>query len=410
MTTINDFGVTDDVTDNLASYHNRLLGGTVRAEFVNTETISATKELADADCQFQVLTASSTDRTVELAPEATTNHLTVIYNATPSSDNFNIVVKDDSGTATFTTLAPDKWSTFIPVSGEGWKELSPNQNNAPVQGGLVNGYISRSVASNNLTVAIKTLSGGDPSATDPVYCRVGNTVRAITAALTVTKNAGTNWCNAGGAELATKEVDYFVYLGYNATDGVVIGFSRIAHARVYSDFNTTTTDERYAAISTITTAAATDEYEVIGRFNATLSAGAGYTWSVPATSVVVSRPIYETRWMDWAPAYSASGSLTYTSVTTTSAKYKINGDRVMYYLTSTGTLGGSASNALMATVPLDSSITSTIAGNGNTANVATKGVYFSTGTPDKFAVEKYDGSNYATSGSCAVNIFGQYFV
>lgn len=280
--------------------------------------------------------------------------------------------------------------------------------NAPVQGGLINGYISRAVASNNLTVSLKTMAGADPSATDPVYVRIGNTVRKISAALSVTKNAGTNWCNAGGSELATKEIDYFVYMGYNATDGVVIGFARIAHARTYSDFNTTSTDERYAAISTITTAAASDEYEVVGRFNATLSAGAGFTWSVPATSVVVSRPIFETRWLDWTPAYSASGSLTYSSVSTTSAKYKFNGDRVMYYLTAAGTLGGSASNTLYATIPFDPSVTTTTVGNGNVSGVSTRGVFITTGTPDKFSVAKYDDSNYATSGSSTINILGQY--
>lgn len=121
MADLTDFQVTDDVTDNLASLHNRLLGGNLRAEFVNIETISATKELADSDCPFQIITAGSTDRTVELAPEATTNHVTLVYNTTPSSDGYNVLVKDDSGGTTYATLAPDEWSMFIPFSGEGWK-------------------------------------------------------------------------------------------------------------------------------------------------------------------------------------------------------------------------------------------------------------------------------------------------
>lgn len=123
MADLTDFQVTDDVTDNLATYHNRLLGGTLRAEFVNTETISATKELTDADCQFQVITASGADRTVELAPEATTNHITLVYNTTPSSDGHNVLVKDDSGSTTYSTLGVDDWAVFIPFSGEGWKVL-----------------------------------------------------------------------------------------------------------------------------------------------------------------------------------------------------------------------------------------------------------------------------------------------
>src|ERR1041385_3880934 len=101
----------------------------------------------------------------------------------------------------------------------------------PQQGFLINGKLSVTVASNNLTVALKTLAGNNPSASEPVYVRMQDTVDSITAALSVTKNAGTNWFNAGAAELATKEIDYFVYLGYNATDGVVIGFARIPYAR-----------------------------------------------------------------------------------------------------------------------------------------------------------------------------------
>lgn len=169
------------------------------------------------------------------------------------------------------------------------------QINAP-QGFLINGKIVVTDAA-GITVAIKTLAGTDPSATDPVYVRIGNTVRTISAALSVSKADGTNWCNAGSAELATKEIDYFAYLGYNTTDGVVIGFSRYPGANSYDDFSVTTTNEKYCAISTTTNAAATDYYEVIGRFAATLSGGAGYTWSVPTFTAknLIQRPIYENR-------------------------------------------------------------------------------------------------------------------
>lgn len=188
--------------------------------------------------------------------------------------------------------------------------LSLANFNAP-QGFLINGKISVTDAA-GITVAIKTLAGTDPSATDPVYVRIGDTVRTISAALSVAKADGTNWMNAGAAETATKEIDYFVYLGYNATDGVTIGFSRIPYANQYSDFSATTTNEKYCAISTITNAASTDYYENIGRFAATLSAGAGYTWSVPAYTAanLIQRPIYETRVLSYLPTYTGWSSLT----------------------------------------------------------------------------------------------------
>lgn len=168
------------------------------------------------------------------------------------------------------------------------------------QGYLQNGVITRSVSSNNITVAIKTLAGNDPSASDPVIVRIGDSIRTITSALSVTKNAGTNWFSSGSSDLATGEIDYFVYLGYNATDGVTIGFARIPHANTYGDFNTTSTNARYCAISTITNATSTDQYENVGRFNATLSATASFNWSVPATSIVINRPIFDTRWLNVA--------------------------------------------------------------------------------------------------------------
>lgn len=182
------------------------------------------------------------------------------------------------------------------------------------RGFLINGKISTSVATNDLTVAIKTLAGADPSTSDPVYVRIGDTMRSITSALSHTLADGTNWFNSGAASTATLEMDYFVYLGYNATDGVVIGFSRIPYARVYGDFSATSTNDKYAAISTITNAASTDEYEVVGRFNAILSATAAFNWSLPATSIVISRPIFNTRVLSFTPSWTniTQGSATNT--------------------------------------------------------------------------------------------------
>jgi len=199
--------------------------------------------------------------------------------------------------------------------------------NAP-QGFLINGKIVPSVTSSNLTVAIKTLAGTDPSATNPVYVRIGDTVRTITAALSVTKNAATNWFNSGSAELATKEVDYFAYLGYNATDGVVIGFARIPYATSYGDFSTTANLAKYAAISTITNAASTDNYELVGRFAATLSATAAFTWSVPTFTAInlIQRPIYETRLLEWVTTWTG-----YSVAPTGTYRYRVVGNQLRLY-------------------------------------------------------------------------------
>lgn len=286
------------------------------------------------------------------------------------------------------------------------------------QGFLINGKIVPSVASSDLTVAIKTLAGTDPSASDPVYCRIGDTVRAITSALSVTKNDATNWFNAGSSELATKEIDYFVYLGYNATDGVVVGFARIPGATSYGEFSATTTNEKYCAISTITTAASTDYYENIGRFAATLSAGAGYTWSVPAFTAInlIQRPIFESRKLSWAPTVTCSGSMTFASATQSEYIYRISGigggNRISLYIGSTFTTGGTASNEIYYTIPWtadDASDQYACQGGyaHDSANVAAWGGF---NTATKTYNRKYDSSNWGLGAGRGVTAFFDFFI
>lgn len=227
-------------------------------------------------------------------------------------------------------------------------------------GFMLNGKISVTVASNNITVAIKTLAGSDPSASDPVYVRIGNTVRSITAALSVTKNAGTNWFNAGGSELATKEIDYFVYLIWNttpATDVIDIGFARIPHGRVYSEFSGTSTNEKYLAYGNASAPTSTDDVVNIGRFAATLSGGAGYTWTVPTfTSVnLIQRPIFSTRWLTWVPTWSASAG-NVTGVTVSHAKYRIDMDSCEIDITVTAYTLSSTPAVVYHTLPFSSAL------------------------------------------------------
>jgi hypothetical protein len=265
--------------------------------------------------------------------------------ATPASHYKLAEVAVGAGVTTITNanITDTRRSVFVMPTG------ARNQ-------GLINGKIVPTVASNDLTVAIKTLSDTDPSASNPVGIWIGNTLRWITSSLSISANAGTNWFNSGSSELATYEVDYFAYIGYNATDGVVLGFSRIPYARLYSDFNTGTTNERYARISTITNAAAGDNYVNVGRFAATLSASASFNWSVPAftNANLIQEPIYESRELYWQPTYSGSGAMTYTSVTTTEAAYRVlNNGLYRIQLFTQGTTGGTAGTAIQATLPFN---------------------------------------------------------
>ena len=246
--------------------------------------------------------------------------------------------------------------------------------------GLLGGRIQATVASNNLTLAVKTLAGTDPSASSPVGIWIGDTLRWITSALSVSANAGTNWFNSGSAGLATREIDYFAYIGYNATDGVVLGYARIPYAKLYSDFNTTTTNARYARISTITNAAAGDNYVNIGRFAATLSAGGGHTWTVPTfnNSNLIQEPIYNTRGLIYTFDNSViswtGGSGTAPTRTDSGATYYIHGNRLIfdgwYFSSSTG--GNTALYSLPMPIGPDfKGISVRFAGNGYYSNSAT---------------------------------------
>jgi hypothetical protein len=217
------------------------------------------------------------------------------------------------------------------------------------EGYLVNGKISVTVAANDITVALKTLSGGNPSATDPVSVWIAGAFRRCTAALSVTKADATDWM-ALGSVLPATETDLFAYLIWNttpATDIMDIGFSRIPYGRVYSDFSGTTTNDRYLAFANASTPTSTDSVCVIGRFAATLSAGAGYTWSVPTytNANLIQYPITETRWLTWTPTW-AGWSVAPTSVF---ARYKIHGDECTHIARSAA---GGTSNGTGATYTL----------------------------------------------------------
>lgn len=226
----------------------------------------------------------------------------------------------------------------------------------PPQGFLYNGKIVPSVSSNNLTVALKGLDGNDPSATNPVYVRIGNVIRTIVVATSTTLSAGTNRFNSGSAELATKEIDYFVYLYWNSsTNEVGIGFSRLPCFELASQ-STNGVEPMFIqanspnAGSTFLDSVNNPTFVLvnIGRFAATLSAGAGYTWSVPTFTALnlIQRPIYGTTLLNWVPQLTGCTAATYSSG---NFRYQITGTQV------TVEIGASAfmtSNATTKTITM----------------------------------------------------------
>jgi len=204
------------------------------------------------------------------------------------------------------------------------KNLSDSSNIIPFSGneGFGTNYqIQTSINTNQLVVALKTQSGANATASTPINFRIFNTVRTITAALSVVIPAGTNYLNAGRVELATLEQDLFVYGGYASTSGSFgLLISRWPNANFYSDFNSTNTNDNgvYTSLSFVST----DRVEIIGRINAINSGIASYNWSLPATSLIINRSINETRYLSYLPALTA---------TTTSPTLGTGSSQVGYY-------------------------------------------------------------------------------
>lgn len=299
-------------------------------------------------------TETGTDTTRAVTPDGL-HDMTTLAGAAWLKDEDNMV--SDSA-----VTVPSQQSVKAYVDRELYTTLNIHPLYAP-QGFLINGKISVTDAG-GITVALKTLAGTDPSATDPVYCRIGDTVRTITSALSKALPDGVNYMKAGSAELATKEIDYFIHIGWNASAGTpFIGWARIPCTSIADIASYNTIDEKSLMCSQTNADGLVngDYMEVVGRFAATLSAGAGYTWSVPTYTAanLINRPIYESRWLDILPAIAVSGG-TVPTYSSSVYKYRVVYDRVHYTLNLRNTSGGTAgsgTNPITFQLPFDPSAT-----------------------------------------------------
>lgn len=378
------------------------------ASKVRSVTASGTVTLADTDPMFVEIDPNGADRDVSFPAKSDNNHGYYLRH----SGSANVLTLKRSGGATITTLEAGEVKYIMPSTLNDFSALTDNNSGGGGggfnQGFMTNGKIVPSVASNNLTLTLKTLAGADPSVGDKVQIRIGDVIHEITSALSVTKNAGTNWCNAGSAELATKEIDYFAYMGYNATDGVTIGFSRIPYAAIYSDFSATTTNEKYCAISTITNAASGDNYVNVGRFAATLSAGAGYTWTVPTytSKNLIQAPIYKTRWLSYTPTKTG-----YSTAPTNSVYEYYVDENVVKIMFSENTAGTSNATTKTYTAPFTTLATANYQYNpalpGPTDNGSTvaAGFVYIANNSNSIGFYRSGAVNWTASGSCIMGRF-----
>ena len=273
----------------------------------------------------------------------------------------------------------------------------------PTPGMMFNGKLSPTVASNNLTVALKTAAGSDPSATDVVAININGTIRTVTAALSITLAAGTNWFNAGSSELATKEIDYFCYAVWDSNSSVVaLAPARIPSGTLVSSFSSTTTNERY--LGNYANYTSTDDVVIIGRFAATLSAGAGYTWTVPTYTHdnLIQAPVFETRRLDWTPTHTRTGGAYTNAPTVSNAHYIVMKNRLLIYERHTQNATPGSSGNQQFTLPLTNILSVAQLVNCVNPTTSVQQLAIITASSTTVTLTKYDGTAEATASQVYV--------
>jgi hypothetical protein len=281
-------------------------------------------------------------------------------------------------------------------------------------------FIVPVVSGNNLTVNVSTTPYDpanptvftSPTQANPIPVWIGGQIRWITSALSVTANAGTNYLNMGSAELATIEVDLFPYLQWNTTTSTVnLLYARIPYARIMSDLVNSNTNEKGAV--GIVNYNATNDVVNIGRFAATLSAGAGYTWTVPTftNANLIQEPTLNFRQelLDWTPDFTQTGGMTFTGTSVTYAKYELRGRRCFIDVRFSGTTGGTADTQIEFTVPFTPSQT-TVSMAGGTFDGGGGGAITRVESGRIIGAQKGTVTNWGLGASKFVNITGEFLI
>jgi hypothetical protein len=163
----------------------------------------------------------------------------------------------------------------------------------------------------NLKVALKNYLWDDPSAAAPVKIQIGGNVLTIAGAMSATLLSWEDWenyFNLWSSELVDKDVDLFVYIwDTTALFGYpVLMVSRIPYWNTVDDFNQTVTNEK-AIFSDEQVWDWTTAVTNIWRLTAHFLESEGYfTWVAPTYDLIINRPIFETRKLEYVPQFSWS--------------------------------------------------------------------------------------------------------
>jgi hypothetical protein len=166
MANLGDFIYTDGIDTVHAKHINDLLAATLRAEYRNVETISATRALLDTDTPIQVLTPSGADRAVTLPAPDDDNHAFFVVNA---DDTYSLTLPN-----TWPNILPGRNSLIVP-DGSAWHLISDG-----VMPNAISGLQLRWTATDGITVTdgMAVLPNGKRLM---VYAPIAKTALALSA-------------------------------------------------------------------------------------------------------------------------------------------------------------------------------------------------------------------------------------
>jgi hypothetical protein len=213
----------------------------------------------------------------------------------------------------------------------------------------LNYTLATSIASNNLTVALKTFAGTDATATDVAIFSIGAAMLSVSAALSVGVTAALGDIFAWDTgKIQGNDAQLFVYL-INNNGTPQIGVSScptlLTVATNYYSNGSQTGTAGHTNIVMSGTLNATNSCRVIGRVN--VSQADNNNWQAPGASKIINRYINETDLLNYTPTYTGFSSNPPTNV----SQYKIIGTDVLTNEREV-TVGTSNSTSFFITAPI----------------------------------------------------------
>jgi hypothetical protein len=253
----------------------------------------------------------------------------------------------------------------------------------------LNYLISPSIASSNLTVALKTFAGTDPSATDISIFSIGAAMLSVASALSVDVTAALGDIFAWDAgKIQANDAQLFVYL-INNNGTPQIGVSPCpTHLTVATNYYSNGSQTGAAGHTNMVmsgTRNATNSCRVIGRIN--VNQLDNNNWQAPTTTLVVNKAIDKTDWLTWTPTYTGFS----TPPTSFMTLYKLDRETVSL-ITREYPAGTSNSTSFTKTAPILSKTIANMAWVGWLFTAYDAGAVFS--PPGEVAIDSNSQSLY----------------